>query len=496
MAGRHFNILALASISATFVAIDGPLLQRASSVDLRVPNQPVPLSVSLTPELPAYFTGVVDYEFLPNIEIQDFQQRFLPIFYDWAGQKPMKDVITGCHATCTATVRGPALAVDHCISENHYRNYSYPISQKEAQLFEEGCVKPSEDQLTFLQEFVALNGTTERLNYTTMISGSDVAETCAGQVNTTSCFLVSAIAEYDVTITEGVLTLDAAAYPKIVATANNTAITEDTIEQLGLSHGSGDKNYVKTTLSGIANAANLAFYQTEGLITFPDSNQLTLPGLAPAPGLYAYQHITNNDNMYGKGKDCAPAWKDPRQDVMASLNELMFRTGVYTAKQYSEPDLTALIDDGLDVHYNLTGRPTSQIELYHSNFAYFAGAAAVQLFTIVVALTTFHGWWRLGHSMSFSPLEIAMAFDAPLLHELGSNLNGRQIARLQDSRRVQYGVMGDETGVHGTEKMVIADTVNVRRPVAKMRTVMEHYCMVRSWVMRRFTWCQRRGGNS
>ena len=36
LAGRHFNLLALACLCATLVAIDGPLLQRASTVHLRV----------------------------------------------------------------------------------------------------------------------------------------------------------------------------------------------------------------------------------------------------------------------------------------------------------------------------------------------------------------------------------------------------------------------------------------------------------------------------
>ena len=57
VSGRHFNALALSCICATLVAMDGPLLQRASSVRLEVPQTSIELSVSITPEIPAYFTG-------------------------------------------------------------------------------------------------------------------------------------------------------------------------------------------------------------------------------------------------------------------------------------------------------------------------------------------------------------------------------------------------------------------------------------------------------
>lgn len=51
MAGKHFNALALACICATFVAMDGPLLQRASTVRQRVPTDPQLLDVKILPEV-------------------------------------------------------------------------------------------------------------------------------------------------------------------------------------------------------------------------------------------------------------------------------------------------------------------------------------------------------------------------------------------------------------------------------------------------------------
>lgn len=92
---------------------------------------------------------------------------------------------------------------------------------------------------------------------------------------------------------------------------------------------------------------------------------------------------------------------------MVGLNELMFRTGLYTTHTKSEAWLKSRMDDGLEIHTNVTGVPESPVDIFKSDFHYFAGAAAIELFTIVEILFTFEGWWRLGRSSSFSPLEIA-----------------------------------------------------------------------------------------
>ena len=215
--------------------------------------------------------------------------------------------------------------------------------------------------------------------------------------------MVSAIAEYPVKINDGVIIFaESASYPKIVARANNTAVTEDTIRENGLQN---DKAFVpglvKTTLSGLANGANIAYFVKEGLIPFPGGS----PSIAPALNLYPFQHITNYAAMYAH--ECAPAWKDPRDEIMAAMNEIMFRTGIYTAQHYNKSYLEPLIDPGQEIYYDVAGTPTSEVEVFHSDFRWFAGAAAVQMFCILVISLTFYGWWRLGRSTTFSPLEIA-----------------------------------------------------------------------------------------
>ena len=54
---RHKSMLVVACVSATFVAVDGPILQRASTVVLAIPNENVTLTMSITPELPTCSVG-------------------------------------------------------------------------------------------------------------------------------------------------------------------------------------------------------------------------------------------------------------------------------------------------------------------------------------------------------------------------------------------------------------------------------------------------------
>lgn len=84
----------------------------------------------------------------------------------------------------------------------------------------------------------------------------------------------------------------------------------------------------------------------------------------------------------------------------------MFRTGVQFA-QLPETYLEERLDPGLSVNYTVQAKRTDEVTVYLSDFNYFAGAATVELFTILIVLYTFYGWWRLGRNASLSPLETA-----------------------------------------------------------------------------------------
>lgn len=264
LAGRNFNALALACLCATFVAIDGPLLQRASSVKLVTPNTPLSLEVSVSPELPAYWSGGVIFNQFLNSTYTWTSNAFQNVVDGFIASRTIPGAVTGCPGTCNATILAPALATHGCYYYSHYSNFSQPLPSKEALAYETAYSldipvgAPRERAVYVSNPFIANNLPTERETFAllTNISDTSVGKSCAGRVNSTICHLVSAIAEYPVTVTEdGAVTVAderALSYPKIVALANNTALTDEIISKQGLitKHG-----YTRTTLGGIADQA-------------------------------------------------------------------------------------------------------------------------------------------------------------------------------------------------------------------------------------------------
>ena len=123
--GRHLGLLGLACIFSTIVVIDGPLLQRASTV-MSAPKEPspVPLDVTIAPELPTDWSGwrVDNKDFgLQGIQSWEFNttiptwngsasnligsvspRNLSPIWYD---DRPLSSIVRGCHGEFTLFAR-------------------------------------------------------------------------------------------------------------------------------------------------------------------------------------------------------------------------------------------------------------------------------------------------------------------------------------------------------------------------------------------------------
>ena len=145
----------------------------------------------------------------------------------------------------------------------------------------------------------------------------------------------------------------------------------------------------------------MQFEASEFLIPYMNAmteyNPLTTPF-----NLFLYQHTLRE----GGPNHCLAEFSDPRDDVMAKLNELMFRLGAHYAAVETQTQLEPYLDRGVSISQNVTGVTIASVNVFKTDFAYFAGAAVIELFTIIVILFTFWGWWNLGRDFSFSPLEI------------------------------------------------------------------------------------------
>jgi hypothetical protein len=87
-------------------------------------------------------------------------------------------------------------------------------------------------------------------------------------------------------------------------------------------------------------------------------------------------------------------------------------------------------------------------------------------------LPTFFGWWRLGRTVTLSPIEVAKAFDAPQLAGVDSNAETSTLLKVIGDRPVKYGAVS--LGQSGTdynpawanvpEKLVMASPSYVHEP--------------------------------
>lgn len=222
---------------------------------------------------------------------------------------------------------------------------------------------------------------------------------CVGELNRTACLLDSATGEYDVTIKGGVVTLEDAGNPRILAIANNTATNHTSSPEL-TSHPS--------TLGSVVLHAYTHWDTVTSTYIGPDGRPEMGAGGAYLEGF-------EKPSAIGKNYSMCPSYVDPREEVLESLNTMMFVAGAVTASPGSSSDLKVeeqtvdppLMDPGLPMHYTVTGTVLGDHPVYSTDLRFFAAAALVELVCIAAIMPTFWGWWRIGRPVSFSPLEVA-----------------------------------------------------------------------------------------
>ena len=301
---------------------------------------------------------------------------------DWVLDTPLSDVISGCPKSCKAKIQAPALAKTACKTHILPVNYSNPVNTKQVdQVMSLDMAPPLDRQAFLIASSLVEDGSKEKLN---LVTGYTTENDCVGNLNYTVCTLESAIAEYDVSIDDGKMTLDSPGTPTILALANNT----------GIDHKTHDGGYHHSTMSIIAlqiwdrwdsYAANYILHGEHR--TFYVSQE---------PTFIFSRNVESECHTFD----------DPHETVIESINKLMVYIGAAVAKE-DQSYLKNHMDSGLSINSTVTGDVVGNHIVYHTDFKYFIAAALVELACILLVAPTYWGWWRLGRPGSFSPLEIA-----------------------------------------------------------------------------------------
>lgn len=153
---------------------------------------------------------------------------------------------------------------------------------------------------------------------------------------------------------------------------------------------------------------------------------------------------------------------DPIDDAYSMLNDMSLRYAIKSIP--STPERLALEKDlhrqmgwegGKDLRHKIRSlmktkftkaqvvdnyREERTVAVYSAHYFYTALAVAVTYAATFLVLLLLRGVFSShGRQFSMSPLEIAKAFDAPLLDSLGSNSTGSELAKQAPSNRIKYG---------------------------------------------------------
>ena len=151
----------------------------------------------------------------------------------------------------------------------------------------------------------------------------------------------------------------------------------------------------------------------------------------------------------GSAETCTYAWANPMDDMIKGMRELALRISLRSAAD------NASFGDAMQTT-PFVGSLSQTV--YKAEYRYLAGYVVVSVVSILAVLPLFWGWWELGRSVSLNPLEIANAFNAPLLEHVDDNGDADSIVEAVGKERVMYGYVPSVPGESVTDKMYRAGT--------------------------------------
>lgn len=387
-------------------------MQRATTIVSDVTlDESVPLSVTLSPEIPTTSTGgylisngTASREAaafnatipspdgdIPNSVGTATEPWFIQVIgAPWLkGSKLSQyDVVKGCNGLCHLKMKAPALVPTSCSSQEipldlrQSPNISYE-SVKEAN------AAPPIDKVSFIiLPSLDVQGEQEKIN---LVTAYPKLNKCVGTLNMTACTLAPAIGEYHAIVDgdKNTLTLDKPIRPNISGLAQNAATVRHVRPEYG---------WYESTLAGIVKLASTVWSAYTVYYGEEDGVQGILPVNPQASDQFLEQTV-----------DQCLVYSDPRDTVLESMNELMFYVGVLMPQLEDLPNwyFKKTLDSGLTPYVNVTGQLQRTREVFHTDLLWFMAAVIIEVVCIAMILPTYRGYWTLGRHVSFSPLEIA-----------------------------------------------------------------------------------------
>jgi hypothetical protein len=411
---RHFNRIALGTLIASIVVIDGPLLQKATSSTTRPLVSPANITAQISPNpLPLGYTAVMTGHSGTVFPKFDFVQQVMQGFNN---RTAIQLNYTGCNGVCNTTLQAAGFDV-HC----SHSTQPYNISEYSAGT----SYGMGSTNITFNND-----GYDGLIRVQTAFKSTPG---CIGNLAVADCQYNIAQVNYPVQVSNGTVEL----LPR-PTDANDTIKVWQLYQEV---HGLGQW---PSTLGGIYSVAYNKYESSSSF--YIDGTPLSLMYSGSIP----IQYLVANSSTLGT---CDMYWTDPTPDIIAGIRELGFRTAIAATNSTTDQTFEAT--------------EIAIVQVYVSHYHYLGGALLVMFLGVVLVFPTFLGWWQLGRKMSFSPIEIAKAFNAPLLAEFRSNSEMKKILKEAGGLDVVYGEVVMPGSEGGKKSLQMANPEFVIRPRAK-----------------------------
>lgn len=143
---------------------------------------------------------------------------------------------------------------------------------------------------------------------------------------------------------------------------------------------------------------------------------------------------------------CKDSWNDPTPQVIAGMQEIMFRTALSVKTQSSNTWLVDGEPQSIQMKQTVSAVKVSTKTVFEMDRRYLAAGAVVMIVCVIIVASTFYGWWKVGRTISMSPVEIAKAFNAPVLQGKGIHSDLDELLVAVGRRSVRYGEIRYQDG--------------------------------------------------
>lgn len=485
-AGKYFNLIALAALTAKLALADNILLQRATGTGPGIFTQEFDnIRLPIVAQLPENYAGTFNPESDSVVLSGNFSQDLWTNMEGGSGTIQFNSIWnddghfeTNCRGTCIGFVRGFGFKVNCTRTETiesfmNHTSMSNTTSLSELPLFKvraqglsagEEITPPGQRNISFPYDVIAL--TLERTN-TWAAPGFDdwrQANACEVEERHRMCFLQPAVLNYPIQITNVTNNELAVGGVSLIDNPNMSSDNEsdyyygyrkiqngqiqgiDVVEPL-TENQTSNVYAIALAMNDLYESDSVFKYSPETGYTTSDSGNLAALWLA-------------SQNLRRPSSSCVIDIPDPLNFLMTQLNQLTLRMSISGAIE------TRYNETAEHIYYVpiqsrvVTFSTNSTIDTiwYTSNYAYMGPAVGIMVLCILGVLPIYYGFWELGRKVTLGPVEIASAFQAPILEHPAAAGRGEvdEVLRQVGSRRLRYGE------VEGTGRLGIAEPEAVR----------------------------------